>query len=136
MKAVDRDDATTKNVMKRYVRVAHKGELEPGSGKTVDVNGTPVALYNVDCVYHAIHNTCPHEDGPLGEGELSHAIVICPLHDYEFDVASGRCLTEPAYSVERFEVLVEGDDILIGNEVAVPDATGAAARAGLPNVAG
>ena len=121
--------------MKRYVRVAHKGDLEPGTGKTVDVNGTPVALFNVDGVYHAIHNTCPHEDGPLGEGELSHAIVICPLHDYEFDVTSGRCLTEPAYSVERFDVRVEGDDILIGNEVAVPDARGAAARSGLPEEA-
>ena len=135
MKAADRDDVTTKNVMKRYVRVAHKGDLEPGTGKTVDVNGTPEALFNVDGVYHAIHNTCPHEDGPLGEGELSHAIVICPLHDYEFDVTSGRCLTEPAYSVERFDVRVEGDDILIGNEVAVPDARGAAARSGLPEEA-
>ncbi len=121
--------------MKRYVRVAHKGDLEPGTGKTVDVNGTPVALFNVDGVYHAIHNTCPHEEGPLGDGELCHAIVICPLHDYEFDVTSGRCLTEPAYSVERFEVRVEGDDILIGNEVAAPDERGTAARAGLPNVA-
>ena len=132
MKAVDRDDATTKNVMKRYVRVAHKGDLEPGTGKTVDVNGTPVALFNVDGVYHAIHNTCPHEDGSLGEGGLCHAIVLCPLHDYEFDVTSGRCLTEPAYSVERFEVLMAGDDILIGNEVAAPDARGTAAREGLP----
>ena len=64
--------------MKRYVRVAGKGDLEPGTGKTVDVNGTPVALFNVDGVYHAIHNTCPHEDGSLGEGELSHATVAGP----------------------------------------------------------
>jgi len=43
--------------MKRYVRVARKEDLEPGTGKTVDVNGTPVALFNVDGVYHAIDNT-------------------------------------------------------------------------------
>ena len=121
--------------MKRYVRVANTGDLEPGTGKTVDVNGTPVALFNVAGIYHAIHNTCPHEDGPLGEGELSHDIVICPLHDYEFDVTSGRCLTEPAYSVERFEVRVEGDNILISDEVAVPDARAATTRAGLPEEA-
>ena len=121
--------------MKRYVRVAGKGDLEPGTGMTVDVNGTPVALFNVDGVYHAIHNTCLHEDGSLGEGELSHAIVACPLHAYEFDVTSGQCLTEPAYSVERFEVRVEGDDILVGDEAVVPDARGAAARAALPEEA-
>ena len=121
--------------MKRYVKVAGKGDLEPGTGKTVDVNGTPVAIFNVDGVYHAIHNTCPHEDGSLGEGQLSHATVACPLHAYEFDVTSGECFTEPVYSVERFEVLVEGDDILVGVEVAVPDARGTAARAALPEEA-
>ena len=135
VKAVDRNDATTKNVMKRPVRVAHKGDLELGTGTTVDVNGTPVVLFNVDGLYHAIHNFCPYEEGSLGDGELCHAIVIYPLHDYEFDVTSGRCLTEPAYSAERFEVLMAGDDILVGNEVAVPDARAAAARAGLANVA-
>ena len=117
MKATDRDDVTTRNAMKRYVRVARKGDIEPGTGKTVDANGTPVALFNVDGVYHAIHNTCLHEDGSLGEGELSHATVTCPLHAYEFDVTSGQCLTEPAYSVERFEVRVEGEHILIFDEV-------------------
>ena len=121
--------------MKRYVRVARKGDLEPGTGMTVDVNGAPVALFNVDGVYHAIHDTCLHEDGSLGEGELSHATVACPLHAYEFDVTSGQCLTEPVYSVERFEVRVEGDDILIGDEAVVPDASGAAARAALPEEA-
>ena len=133
MKAADRD-AAARNAMKRYVRVARKGDLESGTGKAVDVNGTPVALFNVDGVYHAIHNTCPHEDGSLGEDELSHATVVCPLHAYEFDVRSGQCLTEPAYSVERFEVRVEGDDILVGDEAVVPDARGAAARAALPEV--
>ena len=131
MKAADRDDAVARNAMKRYVRVARKGDLESGTGKAVDANGTPVAIFNVDGVYHAIRNTCPHEDGSLGEGELSHATVTCPLHAYEFDVTSGQCLTEPAYSVERFEVLVEADDILIGVEVAVPGARAAAARAAL-----
>ena len=135
MKAADRDDAVARNAMKRYVRVARKEDLEPGTGMTVDANGTPVALFNVEGVYHAIQNTCPHEDGSLGEGELSHATVACPLHAYEFDVTSGQCLTEPAYSVERFEVQMEGDDILIGVEVAVPDARGAAARAALPEEA-
>ena len=120
--------------MKQYVRVARTGDLEPGAGKTVDVNGTPAALFNVNGVYHAIHDTCPHEGGPLGEGELSHNIVTCPWHAYEFDVTSGQCLTEPAYSVERFEVRVEGDGILVSDETVQPEARGTAARAALPEV--
>ena len=117
-----------KNAIKQYVMVARKGDLEPGTGKTVEVNGMPVALFNVNGVYHAIHNTCPHEDGPLGEGELSYNIVTCPRHAYEFDVTSGQCLTEPAYSVERFEVRVEGDRILVSDETVQPEARGTADR--------
>ena len=98
-----------KNAIKQYVMVARKGDLEPGTGKTVEVNGMPVALFNVNGVYHAIHNTCPHEDGPLGEGELSH-----------------NGLTEPAYAVERFEVRVEGDRILVSDETVQPEAGGRA----------
>jgi nitrite reductase/ring-hydroxylating ferredoxin subunit len=37
---------------------------------------------------------------------------------YEFDVTNGNCLTESAYRVERFEVHVEGDDILLSKEPA------------------
>ena len=40
----------------QYVMVARTGDVEPGTGKTVEVNGMPVALFNVNGVYHAIHN--------------------------------------------------------------------------------
>ncbi|MFJ2362268.1 Rieske (2Fe-2S) protein [Pseudomonas sp. NPDC087697] len=99
--------------MSEFVKVACVGDIEPGTGKTVNLGGTPVALFNVDGEYFAIHNTCPHEDGPLGEGILWENVVICPVHAYEFDVTSGECLTEPAYRVEQFEVRVDGNDILI-----------------------
>jgi len=51
-----------------------------------------------------------------------------PLHAYEFDVTSGQCLTQPAYSVERFEVRVEGDRILVSDETVQPEARGTAGR--------
>lgn len=99
--------------MSEFVKVASVGDIQAGTGKTVNLGGTPVALFNVDGQYFAIQNTCPHEDGPLGEGTLCGSVVTCPFHAYEFDVISGECLTESAYHVERFEVRVEGDDILL-----------------------
>ena len=52
--------------MIRYLEFAKCGDLHPGTGKTISVNGQPVALFNVPGSYHchAIDNTCPHEDGP------------------------------------------------------------------------
>ena len=50
--------------------------LVAGSGTTVYLGATPVALFNVDGQYYAIHNDCPHEDGPLGEGSLCGSVVF------------------------------------------------------------
>lgn len=72
----------------------------------------------IDARQTAIDNSCPHEDGPLGEGALCGRVASCPVQAYEFDVTNGNCLTEPAYRVERFEVHVEGDDILVSEEPA------------------
>lgn len=99
-----------------FVRVARKDELEPGAGKTVDVEGTPVALFNVGGRYYAIHNTCRHRGGPLGEGELSGSVVTCPWHGWQYEVMTGEKVINPEIRVEKFEVRVEGDDILVSKE--------------------
>ena len=99
--------------MSEFVRVASVGDIPPGSGRTVYLGATPVALFNVDGRFFAIQDNCPHEDGSLGEGTLCGRVVTCPVHAYEFDLGSGECLTEEVYRVERFEVRVDGDDILL-----------------------
>ncbi len=99
--------------MSEFVKVARVGDIRAGTGKTLYLGGLPIALFNVDGQYFAIDNTCPHEDGPLGEGTLCGSVVTCPLHAYEFDVTSGECLTEAVYRVECYEVRVDGDDILV-----------------------
>jgi nitrite reductase/ring-hydroxylating ferredoxin subunit len=103
--------------MSEFIKVACVGDIAAGTGKTVNLEGTPVALFNVNGRYFAINNSCPHEDGPLGEGTLCGSIVTCPIHAYEFDVISGECLTEAAYRVEQFEVRVDGNDILVRESV-------------------
>jgi nitrite reductase/ring-hydroxylating ferredoxin subunit len=99
-----------------FVKVARKDELEPGTGKTVDVGGTPVALFNVGGTYYAVHNTCRHRGGPLGEGELADSVVTCPWHGWRYDVTTGEKHATPEIRVSSYEVRVEGDDILVAKE--------------------
>jgi len=99
-----------------FVKAARRDELEPGTGKTVDVEGTPVALFNVGGTYYALHNTCRHRGGPLGEGELSNSVVTCPWHGWQYDVTTGEKVISPEIRVEKFAVRVEGDDILVSKE--------------------
>ena len=43
--------------MPNFIKVASTADLKPGENKTVNVNGTEVALFNVDGNFFAISNT-------------------------------------------------------------------------------
>lgn len=95
--------------MDGFVKVARTAEVPPGS--VVAVKG--IALYNVDGKYYATANKCLHMGGPLGKGVLQGSVITCPTHAWEYDVTTGRCLTVDQVFLERFEVRVDGDDLLV-----------------------
>ena len=99
--------------MAGFVKVATLSEVPAGGAKAVDAGGTPLALYNVGGRIYATTNTCPHRGGPLGEGDLEEGTITCPWHAFQYDVTTGKCLTNPALSVPCYQVRIEGQDILV-----------------------
>ena len=99
--------------MATLTKVATKADIPTGSGKVVEVGGKQVAVFNCDGTFYAIDNTCKHRGGPLGEGSLSNTTVTCPWHGWEYDVTSGACQMDSSIKVQKFDVKVEGDDILV-----------------------
>ena len=80
----------------------------------VEVNGTEIALFNLQGNFYAINNTCPHRGGPLSEGEIEGEQVTCPWHGAIFNIKSGEVLGPPApKGVARYNVRVAGMDIEI-----------------------
>jgi nitrite reductase (NADH) small subunit/3-phenylpropionate/trans-cinnamate dioxygenase ferredoxin subunit len=100
--------------MPKLVKVAETGEVAPGTGKVVEAEGISLALFNVAGTFHALDNTCPHEGGPLGEGELAGEVVICPWHNTAFKVTTGEALGPLTdEGMRTFPVKVQGDDVLV-----------------------
>ncbi len=100
--------------MSKTVKVAEVTELGPGDGKTVEVEGVSLALFNVDGTYFAIANACTHVGGPLGEGALIGKEVTCPLHGAQFDVTCGKALSGPARGdVKSFPVSLVSNDVIV-----------------------
>ncbi|HXG05615.1 MAG TPA: Rieske 2Fe-2S domain-containing protein [Candidatus Binatia bacterium] len=95
------------------VRVARASEVPAGTGKVVEVGGHSLALFNVDGVFYAIDNACPHRGGPLGEGEVDGRVVTCPWHAWRWDVTTGCHVNNPALRVACFPVSIEGDDVIV-----------------------
>jgi nitrite reductase/ring-hydroxylating ferredoxin subunit len=100
--------------MAEFIKVASLPELPPGSAKTVEVNGKAIALFNVQGTVYATDNTCLHQGGPLGEGELMGDVVVCPWHQWEYNVRTGELLGESSMKVATYPVQVEGDDVKVG----------------------
>jgi nitrite reductase/ring-hydroxylating ferredoxin subunit len=96
-----------------FVKVATLDELPPGRIKAVQLEDEPIALYNVDGTVHATRDVCTHEHFPLSKGDLCGRIVTCALHHWKYDVTTGRCETNPAAHVRRWEVKVEGGDVYV-----------------------
>jgi 3-phenylpropionate/trans-cinnamate dioxygenase ferredoxin subunit len=100
--------------MPTFVKVTTGGELPPGSKKLTEVDGRPIAVFNVDGSFYAIDDVCSHDGGPLAEGELSGCEIMCPRHGARFDVRTGKALCMPAIEpVAVHSTQVRGDDVYV-----------------------
>lgn len=88
-------------------------ELRGGKGHLTQLQGRSIALFSVDGNVAAVDAECPHEGGPLQEGTLEEGCVVCPWHAYRFELASGRCTTEPGLSVRTYPTHVEDGTVWV-----------------------
>jgi nitrite reductase (NADH) small subunit len=67
--------------------------IPKGEGRTYTVGTLRVAVFRArDGRLFATQAECPHRRGPLSEGLLGGTTLICPLHEWSFDLASGMAL--------------------------------------------
>ncbi len=75
---------------KKWYRVAAADALSLGQVTTVTAGVTAVCLINTaEHGYTALLNSCPHQGGPLGEGQIDGKWLLCPWHGYEYDPKTG-----------------------------------------------
>lgn len=99
--------------MGQWVKAAKKAEIPDDTGKLVTINGKSIALFKNGGRVHAIHPMCPHQGGPLEEGGMSGANVICPWHGWEFELTTGQCTFNKSIRVPVYPVKEEGEDVLV-----------------------
>ena len=100
----------------RWVRVGDEGQIKRGGCRVVQAAGRSVAVFNVDGELCAIDNTCPHQGGPLGEGDLEGDVITCPWHEWSYSVRTGAAVATPA--VETFDVRARAGGIEVALDIA------------------
>jgi len=99
--------------MSEPVPVANADDVDPGTGIVVDVNGTSLAIFNIEGSFYAIDNTCKHRGGPLGEGDLDGELVTCPWHGWEYNVKTGACITNPSTCLKTYPIVLDGKKLKV-----------------------
>ena len=56
--------------MADWITVASADEITPGIPKVIDVDGTLIAVFNIDGEYYAIEDVCTHDGGLLTGGKI------------------------------------------------------------------
>jgi nitrite reductase/ring-hydroxylating ferredoxin subunit len=99
------------------VRVSTVDELEPGMATRVTVNGTAVAVFNIEGSFYAIGDTCTHEEASLSDGFIDEDTVECPKHGAVFHIPTGEVRTLPATRNEPvFRTVVDGNELFVEDQ--------------------
>ncbi len=97
-------------------RVADKDSLPDGRVMTVTAGVKTICLAHFEGSYYALDNHCPHQGGPLGEGQIENGFVVCPWHGYEYTPQDGTPPGGYDDAVETYPLEVRDDGIYIAVE--------------------
>jgi nitrite reductase (NADH) small subunit len=112
--------------------VGRVSDFPEGTHRIVSVDGREVGVFNIGGRLYGLLNRCAHQGGPLCEAArttgtlvadaesgwrprwvLEGEIVACPWHGLEYHVPTGRCLAHPQIVLRRYDVAVQGDEVVV-----------------------
>ena len=100
------------------VEVGTKADFKEGMMKRIEVNGKEILIANLGGTLYAIGDVCTHAECSLSEGILENTIVVCPCHNAQFDVQSGKNV-EPPVTGETiddepsYKIKVDGNKVFV-----------------------
>ncbi len=98
--------------MPRFVEVAKSSQIPENGVIGVEVEGKTLALVNLGGTIYALDDSCPHEAGPLSDGQIEGEEIVCPWHASHFDIKTGRVTMDPAMeNVATYRVRLAGDAV-------------------------
>jgi len=95
------------------IKLCPLSAIAPGQGRNIEVAGEKLAIFHTrGGGVFAVQAECPHRGGPLADGLVGGTTVICPLHSWKFDLASGEALFGEC-GLKTYPVRVDGDGQIV-----------------------
>lgn len=98
-----------------YYPIGSVSDLPAGERLFLEIIGEQIVLFNVGGSFYALRDSCTHDQGPLGDGDLEGYEIVCPRHGARFDIRTGKALCLPAVvETPAYPVRVISEEIQIG----------------------
>lgn len=76
---------------KQWIEVGRVEDIPVLGARLINTQKGQIAVFKAqDGSVFALHNRCPHRQGPLSEGIVHGHKVTCPLHNWVIDLESGE----------------------------------------------
>ena len=120
------------NSTSRWIPITKADNIPLREGRAVEVDGREIAIFNLGDRFLAVENRCPHRGGPLADGIITGAAVVCPLHAWRVDLEDGsvRKPLQERGCVAHYRVRVEHGFLSVQLPPAAADTSRASAAAG------
>ena len=89
-------------------------ELAGGQSKELEHDGRIYALFDLgEGRIAAVDGICPHQGGPLADGQVSGTCVTCPWHGWQFDLTTGATPVNKRLKLPVFDVQIRGQEVFV-----------------------
>lgn len=100
---------------RQWLRITACENIPPREGRAARAGDREIAVFNLGDRFVAVASRCPHQGGPLADGIVSGASVVCPLHTWKIDLERG-CVERPAGStgcIATYPTRVEAGVVMV-----------------------
>jgi nitrite reductase (NADH) small subunit len=101
--------------MAKSVLIGSVDQIPPGEGRNFIVEQEQIAVFRTHAgEVYATQAACPHRNGPLADGLLGGAMIVCPLHDRTFDLRTGQGVGPDCANLKIYQIaLTEKSQMLV-----------------------
>ncbi len=96
-----------------FIPVLQEKELKEGTMKLIRVQGYPVLLIKQLGQIFAIDNRCPHMACGFSGGTLEREVIICPCHDWRFNLKTGEYEEDPSMKLTNYQWKIKSGKICL-----------------------
>jgi nitrite reductase/ring-hydroxylating ferredoxin subunit len=94
-------------------KVCNSKDLPNNSKKVISIQGGNILVCRSKNQLFALDNSCPHRGASLSKGEIKETKIVCYMHDFEYDLISGKLLHIPSKWNDQSPNWTKSDNLLL-----------------------